>query len=159
MDIKKLPPIYDRNNLQKNEENNAKTLKIAKRYITASFAFLNKVKDNSSRAALLKAKSRIKEATKLEESTARIMGTDPTKINKVSNILLDTKGLDYHQRNLPKEKSVKQLSKGKITLTKITRKTTKPGRINYLNFDNSIKFEQFLHRYNLGNLFYSPKMK
>lgn len=160
MDVLKLPLIKNNRNFSRNQGISSK-LKISQLYLTGSVSKNNNnnnLKNKSKQPSIRRRvdsnyKESIDRSISNHPHSNRIVSSDSKfKMNQVKDILLDSKGIQFIPNSPNKFFKYKVSMRNSITKPfKNESNQVKTGK--NLNLNNSVKFDKFIKRYNIGNVF------
>jgi hypothetical protein len=132
------------------------TVKVAKSYITASFALFDKVKDSYTKPNNKNKISQLKFYEKKHQNyqiKSLVTDVDNSNHRRVKEVLLDSKTLSFLPPIVKKEKNNNLTKKNNFKKIKLTN--DKIVKINQIKFNNPGKYENFIRRHDVGNIFYN----
>ena len=156
MDYYQTSPLLIVKKETKNWSKSIETVKVAKSYITASFALIERERDNYSRAINNKRTTKLKFLEKKSNNSIckpLVTEFDISKQKRVKDVLLDPNIVALLPPIPIKEKST-SFSK-KNNFKKINLTNDKLVKINQIKFGQFGRYEKFIQRHNVGNIFYN----
>ncbi len=134
------------------------TVKVAKSYITASFALIDKVKESYSKTNNKSKITQLKFYEKKQQNyqlKPLVTDVDNSRHRIVKEVLLDSKSLTFLPPIVKKEKNSSYTKKNNFKKINLTH--DKILKINQIKFNNPGKYEKFFRRQDVGNIFYNRK--